>query len=329
MNTKDVAVLGGGLWGSVLAQHLSRARPAPRLRLWEFVPEAASALARTRRHPHIPGFRLDPRIAVSSDLAASVSGAGVLVCVLPSQAVRAAARSLAPLLAGTKPALVNASKGLEPRTLRTMGDVLGEELPHSALYTLSGPTFARELARGVPTKIVLAGPSARAEPLRRLFHGGSLSVTLSDDRRGVELGGSLKNVLAIGAGILDGMKAGANTKAALLVEGMHEMAGLIAAAGGRRETMYGLSGLGDLILTGTGAESRNRAYGELLGAGLAPAAAKKRIPTVVEGAEAAVSAVALARRHRVSVPVIDAVHAAVHRGRPAAGVLKALGFSKN
>ena len=327
LETRDVAVFGGGLWGAVLAQHLSQARPRPRVRLWEFFPKAAADLARTRRHPHIPGFRLDPRVTVTSDLAAAAVGANILLIVLPSQAVRATARALAKIMGSARPLIVNASKGVEPGTLRTMGDILGEELPHTAVYTLSGPSFAREVARGVPTKLVLAGPPGHAQPLRRLFHGGAVSVSLSTDRRGVELGGSLKNVLAIGAGILDGMKAGGNTKAALLVEGMHEMGALIAAAGGKRETMYGLSGLGDLILTGTGGESRNRAFGEKLGQGMTPERALREIPTVVEGAEAAVSALALARRCKVRVPVIEAVHAAVQRGKPAAGVLKALGFS--
>jgi glycerol-3-phosphate dehydrogenase (NAD(P)+) len=324
-----VSVLGGGLWGAALAQHLAGARPRPQVVLWEFFEDAAQGLGRTRRHPHIPGFRLDPAVTVTSDLARAAEAPDYLVVVLPSQAVRGTARALRPLLPrGARPVIVNASKGVEPGSLMTMGDILARELPHSAVFTLSGPSFAREVARGVPTKIVLAGPRGHAPAAKRLFDAPPLSVSLSDDRRGVELGGSLKNVLAIGAGILDGLQAGANTKAALFVEGMHEMAGLIAASGGRRETMYGLSGLGDLILTGTGAESRNRAFGEKLGQGLSAARARREIPTVVEGAEAALSALALARRRRVKVPLIHAVHAVVHRGAPAAAVLKALGFRR-
>ena len=324
-----VSVLGGGLWGAALAQHLAHARPKPKVVLWEFFEEAARGLRRTRRHPHIPGFRLDPSVEVTHELSRAADAPDFLVVVLPSQAMRKTARALRPLLpAGARPVIVNASKGVEPVSLMTMGDILAQELPHAAVYTLSGPSFAREVARGVPTKIVLAGPRGHADAARRLFDAPPLSVSLSDDRRGVELGGSLKNVLAIGAGILDGLKAGANTKAALFVEGMHEMAGLIAAAGGKKETMYGLSGLGDLILTGTGSESRNRAFGEKLGQGLSAERARREIPTVVEGAEAAVSALALARRRRVKVPLIEAVHAAVHRGAPASAVLKALGFRR-
>ncbi len=320
-------VLGGGLWGSVLAQQLARAKPRGGLTLWEFFEPLACGLQRTRRHPHIPGFRLDPSIEVTHDLPRAVAGAELLLVVLPSTVVRSTARAAARALGGTRPLVVNASKGIEPRTLKTMGDILAEELPSAGVFTLSGPSFAREVARGVPTKVMLAGPDgARARRLRRLFHGGPLSVVLSGDRVGVELGGSLKNVLAIGAGILDGLKAGHNTRAALLVEGMAEMGALIRARGGKAETIYGLAGLGDLLLTSTSGESRNHTFGEKLGAGMTADQARRAIPTVVEGAEAAASARALARKLRIRVPVIEAVHDIVYRGRPASVVLKALGF---
>ncbi|MGH2929835.1 MAG: NAD(P)H-dependent glycerol-3-phosphate dehydrogenase, partial [Solirubrobacteraceae bacterium] len=158
-----------------------------------------------------------------------------------------------------------------------------------------------------------------------LFTGKVLNVTPWPDRVGVELGGSLKNVIAVGAGILDGLGAGANTKAALLVGGLREMARLIRASGGRQDTVYGLSGLGDLIATGTSSESRNRAFGEKLGRGLSPKRALAEIPTVVEGVEAALSARALCRKHRVQAPLIDAIYGAT-RGAPARRVLTALGF---
>ena len=322
-----LVVLGGGLWGSVLAQQLAQARPRRRVVLWEFVEPLARGLQTTRRHPHIPGFRLDPSIEVTHELPRALAGAELLVVVLPSTFVRSTAQAAARVLGGARPLVVNASKGIEPRTLRTMGEILAEELAAPAVYTLSGPSFAREVARGVPTKVVLAGPAGpRTDALRRLFHGGALSVVGSADRKGVELGGSLKNVLAIGAGILDGLKAGHNTRAALLTEGMAEMSRLISRCGGKAETIYGLAGLGDLLLTSTSGESRNHTFGEKLGSGMTPEQAKRAIPTVVEGAEAAASARALARRLRVRVPVIEAVDDIVHRGRPASLVLKALGF---
>jgi glycerol-3-phosphate dehydrogenase (NAD(P)+) len=173
---------------------------------------------------------------------------------------------------------------------------------------------------------LLGGPSgAKAKELAALFHGGPLNVAPWPDRIGVELGGSLKNVIAVGAGILDGLGAGANTKAALLVRGLEEMSRLIRASGGRADTVYGLSGLGDLIATGTSPESRNRAFGEKLGKGLSPKKALSQIPTIVEGLEAAISARALCRRHKVKAPLIEAIYGAT-RGAPARRVLTALGF---
>jgi glycerol-3-phosphate dehydrogenase (NAD(P)+) len=323
-NTK-ITVFGGGLWGAVLAQHLARA--GRQVRLWEFFPEAALRLKRSRRHPHIPGFRLDDSVAVTSDLS-EARGSDVLLFVLPSHNVRATAKALRTILAGSKAVVVNASKGIEPASLLTQSEVIASELPwlRSRLYTLSGPSFAREVARGVPTHLLLAGPRAGAAGLLRLFNAGALRTRWCADRKGVELGGSLKNVLAIGCGVLDGLKAGANTKAALIVQGMSEMGELVRRFGGKPETVYGLAGLGDLIATGTSAESRNRAFGEKLGQGLSPAQARRRIATVVEGVEAAESAHALAARAKLKAPLIEAIWAAVHKGRAARGVVKALGF---
>jgi len=333
MARDSVAVLGGGLWGTVLAQQLAGSRARPTVRLWEFFREAAESLERTRRHAHIPGFRLDPAVRVSAELGKTVAGATVLLFVLPSSVVRDAARAVKAALGGRKPLVVNASKGVEPGSLQTMGELIASELGARAVYTLSGPSFAREVARGVPTKLLLAGPAGpAAERLRRLFDGGPLRVARSADRKGVELGGSLKNALAIGAGILDGLAlqgaapAGANTKAALIVQGMGEMGRLIAASGGRADTIYGLAGLGDLIATGTSPESRNRAFGEKLGAGKTRAQAVAEIPTVIEGVEAALSARALCRKHRLEAPLLEAIWSVVHGGRPAKRVLDALGF---
>jgi glycerol-3-phosphate dehydrogenase (NAD(P)+) len=325
--SNKIAVLGGGLWGTVLAQHLS-SQKGIRVWLWEFFADAAESLARSRRHPHIPGFRLDDGVRVTSDLGAAAASCDVLVVVLPSSFVRRTAKAAAPFLSGKPFVVVNASKGVEPGTLMTMGEILEEELPKAkAVYTLSGPSFAREVAKGVPTKMLLAGPAGAAvKSLEKLFDGGPLRVAWTKDRKGVELGGSLKNVLAIGAGILDGLEAGANTKAALITQGMGEMGQLIRASGGRAETVFGLSGLGDLIATGTSGESRNRGFGEKLGRGTKPARAQKEIPTVVEGVEAADSARALLRRSRVKAPLLEAIWSVVHESRPARQVLRALGF---
>jgi len=314
------------MWGCVLAQHLSNKKA--KVTIWEFIPALAESLKKTRRHAHIPGFRLDGAIKVENDVAVAVQDVDVLLFVLPSRALAATAKKIQGCHLKKTAVAVNASKGIEPLTLATMGDIVARELPSlkGKTWTLSGPSFAREVARGVPTGLMLGGPSgASAKTLVSLFNGGALRVTHWPDRVGVELGGSLKNAIAIGAGILDGLGTGANTKAALLVQGLAEMAQLIRARGGRADTIYGLAGLGDLIATGTSTESRNRGYGEKLGKGLTPKLALAQIQTVVEGIEAAASARELCARHKVKAPLLEAIWRAT-RGSPAKGVLKALGF---
>lgn len=320
-----LAVLGGGLWGVVLAQQASRSRAA--VCLWEFFEPAAADLRRTRRHPHIPGFRLDESVSVTSKLEEAVADADVLLFVLPSVHVRRTASAAAGLLK-KKAVVVNASKGVEPGSMATMGEAIAQELPRGTpVYTLTGPSFAREVARGVPTRLVLAGPVSGARKIAAYFEGGALRLELSSDRRGAELGGSIKNVLAIGCGILDGLEGhGANTKAAMITRCAAELADVVAAAGAKRETAYGPAGLGDLIATGTSPESRNRLFGEKLGRGAGPEQARKEIPTVVEGIEAAISTRALARKLRVKAPLIEAIWGVVHAGKPASTVVQALGF---
>lgn len=320
---RSVGVLGGGLWGTALAHHVSR--PGRKVVLWEIHGPAAEQLRRSRRHAHMPGFRLDDEVEVTSELSRAAA-CELLLFVVPSQFSRATASAVRPLLGGRKPWIVNASKGIEPKTLLTEGQVLESELPGCRVWTLSGPSFAREVALGVPTRMVLAGPRAGSGDILPLFDAGSIRVVWSPDRRGVELGGSLKNVLAIGAGIVDGMDIGNNTRAALLTEAMAEMALVIRRCGGKAESAYGLAGLGDLVLTGTGQLSRNHAFGVKLGQGLTPAEARRRIATVVEGIEAADSARALARRNRVPAPLIEAIWAIVRRGAPARRLIQALGF---
>ncbi|MEK7381913.1 MAG: NAD(P)H-dependent glycerol-3-phosphate dehydrogenase [Elusimicrobiota bacterium] len=319
-------VLGGGMWGVVLAQQLAA---KARVHLWEFVPSLADELAKTRRHAHIPGLRLDDSVRVGHDLAQACADAEVLLFVLPSHAMAQTARDVRSKTRLSPRALaINASKGVEPRTLATMGDIVERELPalRGKVWTLTGPSFAREVARGVPTGLMLGGPAGpRANRLAALLDGACLRIQPCPDRVGVELGGSLKNVIAIGAGILDGLGAGANTKAVLLVRGLAEIGLIIRAVGGRADTIYGLAGLGDLIATGTSPQSRNRAFGEKLGRGASPRQALAQIPTIVEGVEAADSARSLARRHRVRTPLLDAIFDAAG-GEPARGVLRALGF---
>lgn len=322
-----VTVLGGGMWGCVLAQQL--ANKGAKVRLWEFIPSVAESLKKTRRHAQIPGFRLDGSIKVTHDLVEGCADAEILLFVLPSRALAATAKNIRERVKLSRTAVaVNASKGVEAHTFATMGDIISRELPalRGKVWTLTGPSFAREVARGVPTGLLLGGPSRPiTKTLVALFHGGALNVAHWPDRHGVELGGSLKNAIAIGAGILDGLGTGANTKAALLVQGLSEMSLLIRARGGHADTIYSLAGLGDLIATGTSPESRNRGFGEKLGKGLSPKRALAQIPTVVEGIEASAAAHELCLRNKVKAPLLEAIWRAT-RGAPAKVVLTALGF---
>jgi len=323
-----VTVLGGGLWGAVLAQHVSRR--GDRVVVWEFVADVARRLQRERTHANIPGLRLRAGVRATNILAEALEGTEVLLVVLPSHHLRATAGRCRPLLKrGTLKAVVTASKGLERRTLRTMAEILEEELGGlgAPVYAVSGPSFAREVARGVPTKLVLAGEGRLPPPgLKRLFDGGPVRLALSRDRRGVELGGALKNVMAIACGLADGLQLGANTKAAVLTEAMAEMERIVTGAGGDASTVRGLSGLGDLVLTGTSSQSRNRTLGEHLGGGEGLAQALKAVHTVAEGAESAEGAVQLARAVKVRAPLAEAVRAILAGKKPPKALLTAAGF---
>ena len=316
------------MWGTVLAEQMARPGKGTSVWLWEFHEDKAGHLSAKRAHPHLPGLNLSKAIHVTANIEEAVRGASYIVIAVPSTHVRKTARMIRRGLDGPPPCVVNASKGIEPGTLRTMGQVLEQEIPGArAVYTLSGPSFAREVFRGVRTKLVLAGPKSAAMPwLSRRLNGGVLRVEATQDRVGVELGGALKNVMAIGCGILDGLDGGSNTKAALIIQGMGEMARIVKALGGKPETIYGLAGLGDLIATGTSVESRNRFLGEKLGGGRGLRQALREIPTVVEGIETVHSALVLARRLGLKAPLLSAIWRVVHAGAAPGEVVKALGF---
>ena len=319
-----IAVVGGGLWGSVLAQHLSR--DGGPVAVWEYVHEVANRLERERTHANLPELRLRPSVRVTHELESALAGAEVVVVALASHHLRATARNVKPLLGKVK-AVVSASKGLEAGTLRTMGEVLEEELRGPAVYAVSGPSFAREVAAGVPTKLMLAG-EGKLPPafLVRLFAGGPVRIVASRDRRGVELGGALKNVMAIASGLGDGLALGANTKAVILTQALAEMERIVEGAGGEAATVRGLAGLGDLIATGTSGLSRNRTLGEHLGGGEGLKDALHAVRTVAEGVESAEGAWQLARKVGAKAPLVSTVREILAGRRPPKAILKAVGF---
>ena len=327
MKINNITVFGAGVWGSVIAQHL--AGKGYKITLWEYYKELFDRLFAARVHPHIENFKLHENIKLERDMAAAAARADMLIFVISSKSVRHICEQLKPLLGGRRLIIVSASKGIEDKTFKTVCEVIEEELPHlkDRVMAFSGPSFALEVARGIPTKILVAGPDpVLVKETAAVFNGGPIAAVPSDDRRGVEYGGAIKNVVAIGCGILDGIGDGANTKAALITQAMQEMALITVIQGGRAESVYNLSGLGDAILTGMSSISRNRRLGEKLGQGLSLEKAREQVGTIAEGADSVESVYHLARKHNLTTPILDAVWQILMQGADKKVLLKALGF---
>jgi len=305
----DLAVFGSGAWGTALA--MAWAREGANVALWGQPAEAVEELARTGRHPRLPGAELPPTVlpVVSP---AEAFGAPIWISAIPTQFSPEAWAKLKGQAQGIKPELmIHASKGILQENHQRLSQVLGPlmDLP---IGVLSGPTFADEVARNLPTTIVLALPESiadeRARQLQALLATQRLRVYLSRDIIGVELCGALKNVLAIAAGLVESLELGHNAKAALMTRGLSEMARLVEKLGGRAETVTGLAGMGDLFLTATGPQSRNRRFGAMVGAGHSPKAATSSMgEQVVEGVFTTDAALALARSVGVELPITEEV----------------------
>ncbi|MBI4056530.1 MAG: NAD(P)H-dependent glycerol-3-phosphate dehydrogenase [Elusimicrobia bacterium] len=325
-----VTVLGAGLWGTVLANHLAEKNYS--VILWEYFSDLAEKLQQSRNHPHLQGFTLNNHVEVTSNLKSAVEKTTFLVIALSSQHIRNVCKHLKPLLPRRKPLpiVINASKGIEPQSLKTVSEVIEEEIPDlkGRVFALSGPSFAREVARGVPTLLLIAGSqNGLIQTAKKTMEGHPLQVQTTPDRKGVELGGSLKNVLAIGCGILDGLRTGANTKAVFIIQGLQEIAQLIQKMGGKPDSIYGPAGLGDLIATGTSLESRNRTLGEKLGQGKDLSTARKEVPTVAEGIESTTSAIKLCQKYRLKAPLLTTIGKIVHQNQHPQTLLHAMGFN--
>jgi glycerol-3-phosphate dehydrogenase (NAD(P)+) len=313
VNPTRIAVVGAGAWGTALADHLGRnGHP---VRLWVYEAELASSMAESRENTtYLPGCRLSEKIQPSADLAAVVAGAEVVLSVSPSQVVRRVMAQAAPSLAPDA-AVVSASKGIENGSLKLMNQVLEEVLPpalHPRIAVLSGPSFAAEVARGVPTAVSIAcADPALAEELQGIFSGPTFRAYIHSDLVGVELGGALKNVVALAAGISDGLGFGHNSRAALITRGLAEISRLGVALGAQPLTFLGLSGMGDLVLTCTGELSRNRTVGVRLGQGETLGEILASMTAVAEGVKTC-DAVELAERLGVEVPIAGEVWQVLH-----------------
>jgi len=298
-----VAVIGGGAWGTALADLL--ARKGEQVTLWAREPEVVESV--NQRHMNdlfLPGAPLAPTLAAARDIASVVRDAEVIVSAAPSHAVRPVMTQVARSITRT-PLIVSASKGLDPDKLERPSAVLVEVFPAGTpIAVLSGPSFALEVYQRQPTAVVAAAADhAVAERAQRLFSTPHFRVYSHTDVIGVELGGALKNVIALAAGILEGLGLGFNTRAALITRGLAEITRLGVALGAQPMTFAGLAGLGDLILTATGSLSRNRGLGVALGQGQSVAQALAKTQAVVEGVNTARTAVALGERHGVDLPI--------------------------
>ena len=309
------AVLGGGTWGTALAAHLVRAGHPTRL--WLREADICRSIEAHRVNPvYLPEVALPAALEATLELDRALAAAEAVFVVIPSEYCRGVYRALRGRLAPGTP-VISATKGLEVETLRRMSEVASEELPGQPLAVVSGPSFALEVAREQPTAVVVAsGVAGLAEPLQQALSTRSFRAYSSDDVVGVELAGALKNVIAIATGIVDGLGYGHNTVAALITRGLAEMTRLSVALGGRPETLAGLAGLGDLVLTCTGALSRNRQLGQRLGRGASLAQAQAATATVAEGVRTTLAASALAERAAVEMPITRQMREVLYAGKP-------------
>jgi len=310
-----LAIIGAGSWGSALACVLAPRFTSVTLQAHEA--DLAERLQATRVNDvFLPGIRLPDNVKVTHSLEAALGGAGTVLSVMPSHVVRAVyTRMLTHLPAGA--GIVSATKGLEGGSLMRVSEVIRDVVgPDFRIAVLSGPTFAREVAAGSPTALVATSENeAFAEEIQQRFSGPVFRVYRNNDPAGVEIGGALKNVVAIGAGICDGLGLGHNAVAALITRGLAELTRLAVAVGGRPETLAGLAGLGDLVLTCTGDLSRNRQVGLKLAAGLKLGQIEDATPMVAEGIKTTSVALQLAERYRVDLPIASQMHAVLNLGR--------------
>lgn len=306
----EIAVLGAGSWGIAVSTLLSH--NGHKVTMWEFDPEEMKRLLAQREHREkLPGVKIPDEVEITNQLEPAIPDADMLVLALPSHTVRQVVKRVSGIRL-RDPVVVNLAKGIENDTLLRMSEVLKEELPptlHQKITTLSGPSHAEEVARKVPTTVVVAGFTENvAGEVQHAFMSPHFRVYTNSDLIGVELGGSLKNIIAIAAGICDGMGLGDNSKGALLSRGLAEIIRLGERLGAKRETFAGLSGLGDLVTTCISKFSRNRFVGEEIGKGRSLKEVESGMTMVAEGIKTARSAFQLSLKHQVEMPITEQMH---------------------
>ena len=318
-----VAVIGAGSWGIALAKLLHT--NGHETTVWSIMEEEIRMLQEKHEHvDKLPGVRLPDDMCFTTSLADAVRDKEVLILAVPSVYTRSTAKSMAPLVS-EKQIIVCVAKGIEDDTFMTISDVVEEEIPQADVAVMCGPSHAEEVGIGLPTTVVAgARTEATAKKIQDLFMNDVFRVYTSPDMLGMELGGSLKNVIALAAGMADGLGYGDNTKAALITRGITEITGLAVAMGAHFETLYGLTGIGGLIVTCESKHSRNRKAGRLIGQGYTMQQATEEVKMVVEGIYSAKAALALAKKYQVELPIIEEVNAVLFDDKPAKDAVRDL-----
>ncbi|MDD3765837.1 MAG: NAD(P)H-dependent glycerol-3-phosphate dehydrogenase [Eubacteriales bacterium] len=310
----DIAVIGSGSWGTAFSKML--AENGHNVSLWSYSKRESEDLAKYRENkPFLPGIVLPENISFTDDIKKCANGAELIVIATPSHGVRQTAKALSPFVREGQ-IIVNISKGFDEDTLMRLSEIILNEIPQAKVAAMSGPSHAEEVARNLPTTNVVAHADLEiAQYIQDLFMTPNFRIYTSQDIIGVELGGSLKNIIALCAGISDGLGFGDNTKAALITRGMAEMIRLGRAMGGHLETFAGLTGIGDLIVTCTSMHSRNRRAGILIGQGKTPKQAQEEVKMVVEGVKTTMSAYKLAKKYNVDMPITQKAYEVLFEGK--------------
>lgn len=309
-----VGVMGAGSWGTALALLLDS--NGHDVTVWSISQEEVDLLNSKREHEKkLPGVKIPESIKFTSNMQEAIEGMDVIILAVPSVFTRSTARSMREFVKEGQ-ILVNVSKGIEETTLMTLSDQIEEEIPQANVAVLSGPSHAEEVGRKLPTTVVIGAKTKEcAEYLQNIFMNSVFRVYISPDILGIELGGSLKNVIALAAGVADGLGYGDNTKAALITRGIAEITRLGVEMGGKPETFSGLTGIGDLIVTCASVHSRNRKAGFLMGQGKTMQEAMDEVQMVVEGVYSAKAAKALSEKYNVSMPIVEEVNKVLFEGK--------------
>ena len=319
----NVGVVGAGSWGTALALVLEK--NGHQVTLWSSREAKAKELSKLRENvDKLPGVKIPESIEITADMEMAVKDKEMVVLGVPSLYIRSTSEKMAPFVNDGQ-IIVNVSKGIEESTLYTMTDVILDEIPNADVAVLSGPSHAEEVSRYIPTTVVAGAKSRKtAEKIQQIFMNEAFRVYTSPDMLGIEIGGALKNVIALAAGITDGLGFGDNTKAALITRGIAEMTRLGVAMGGYQETFSGLAGMGDLIVTCASKHSRNRRAGYLIGKGYTMQEAMDEVKMVVEGVHSAKAALMLAEKYYVRLPIIEQVNAVLFDGKQATEAVRDL-----